>query len=73
MKNRSTARPLYALGCVWIFGLLLFLLSGGPKVEPIYVTVLCLAWSAFLIWVTFRAATKSERNARSTSSNKALL
>ena len=59
--THSTARSFRRLGYVWIFGILVFLLSGGPESEPAFVTVLGLAMSAFLIWITFRAAKKMEK------------
>jgi hypothetical protein len=64
VSRSAGARAARNLGYVWVLCLLVFLLSGGTKTEPLWVTILGLLLSGFLIWITFRGAKKMEAKAR---------
>jgi hypothetical protein len=63
-QNLSGARALRRLGYIWLIGPLFYLLDGGPRVNPAWVTILGFSWVGFLSWFSFRQANKMELKAR---------
>jgi len=63
-QNQSAARSLRRLAYVWVVGPLFYLLTGGPKTNPWWVTMLGLSWAGFMIWISFHQARKMELKAR---------
>ena len=66
-QNLSAARAVRRLGYIWLIGPLVYVLNGGPKVNPAWVSVLGFSWAGFLSWVSFHQAKKMELKARQTS------
>lgn len=63
-QNLSGARAVRRLGYIWLIGPLFYIIDGGPKTNPIWVTVLGFAWVGFLSWASFHQAKKMELKAR---------
>lgn len=57
---KMPGRAVRGVGYLWIFSLGVFLLSGQQMKQPWWATVLGLGWSGFLIWGTFRLASKTD-------------
>lgn len=63
-QNLSGARAARRLGYIWLIGPVSYLLNGGPKVNPAWVTVVGFSWAGFLSWASFHQAKKMELKAR---------
>ena len=66
-QNLSGARAVRRLGYIWLIGPLFYLLNGGLKTNPAWVTVLGFSWAGFLSWASFHQAKKMELKARQDS------
>jgi hypothetical protein len=66
-QNISGAKAVRRLGYIWLIGPLVYLLNGGLKTNPAWVTVLGFSWAGFLSWASFHQAKKMELKARQDS------
>jgi hypothetical protein len=66
-QNISGAKAVRRLGYIWLIGPLLYLLDGGLKAHPAWLTFLGFAWAGFLSWASFRQAKKMELKAHQDS------
>jgi hypothetical protein len=66
-QNISGAKAVRRLGYLWLIGPLLYLLDGGLKTNPAWVTFLGFSWAGFLSWASFHQAKKMELKARQDS------
>ena len=66
-RNLSGAKAVRRLGYIWLIGPLFYLLDGGLKTNPVWVTVLGFSWAGFLSWASFHQAKKMELKARQDS------
>ena len=66
-QKLSGAKAVRRLGYIWLIGPLVYVLQGGPKVNPPWVTILGFSWAGFLSWASFHQAKKMEFKARQNS------
>jgi Ca2+/Na+ antiporter len=66
-QNISGAKAVRRLGYIWLIGPLFYLLDGGLKANPAWVTFLGFSWAGFLSWASFHQAKKMELKARQDS------
>ena len=64
VQSLSGARAARRMGYIWFLGPFLYLVSGGPSREPLWITLFGLSWAGFLSWVSFRIAKNTETKAR---------
>lgn len=66
-RNISGAKAIRRLGYIWLIGPLFYVLDGGLKTNPAWVTALGFSWAGFLSWASFHQARKMELKAHQDS------
>jgi hypothetical protein len=66
-QNVSGAKAVRRLGYIWLIGPLIYMLDGGLKTNPAWMTFLGFSWAGFLSWASFHQAKKMELKAHQDS------